>query len=102
MDCVSRRRYIKSDVGGTYDALAVAGNTLVPFTLALLLLLDLLVLDLLGLFSATLLVWCYVSLMLLESSRHRELRQCSCSKGRHWAGPTRIERLTESALLADS
>jgi len=57
---------MKSHVGGTYNALAVTGNTLVPFTLALLLLLDLLVLDLLGLFSATLLVWCDVSLMFLE------------------------------------
>jgi len=40
----------------TYDALAVAGNAFVPFTLALLLLLDLLVLDSLGLVSATLFV----------------------------------------------
>lgn len=40
----------------TYDALAVTGDFLVPVTLALLLLLDLLVLDLVGLLSAALLV----------------------------------------------
>ena len=40
----------------TYNALAVTGDTLVPFTLALLLLLDLLVLDSFGLLGATLLV----------------------------------------------
>jgi len=41
----------------TYDALAVAGNFLVPVSLALLLLLDLLVLDSLDFLSAALLVW---------------------------------------------
>ena len=40
-----------------YDALAVAGNLLVPVALALLLLLDLLVLDSLDFLSAALLVW---------------------------------------------
>ena len=40
-----------------YDALAVAGNFLVPVALALLLLLDLLVLDSLDFLSAALLVW---------------------------------------------
>jgi hypothetical protein len=40
----------------TYDALAVTGNLLVPVALALLLLLDLLVLDPVGLFGAALLV----------------------------------------------
>ena len=41
----------------TYDALAVTGDLLVPVTLALLLLLNLLVLDLVGLVGAALLVW---------------------------------------------
>lgn len=40
----------------TYDALAVRGDLLVPVALALLLLLDLLVLDLVGLFGAALVV----------------------------------------------
>lgn len=57
INCVSRCRYGQLVVDETYNALAVTGNTLVPFTLALLLLLNLLVLDLLSLLSATLLVW---------------------------------------------
>jgi hypothetical protein len=57
MNRISRCGYRWSNVDETYNALAVTGNALVPFTLALLLLLNLLVLDSFGLFSATLLVW---------------------------------------------
>jgi len=46
----------------TYNALAVRGNLLVPVTLALLLLLDLLVLDAVGLFCAALVV-CVLSIL---------------------------------------